>query len=206
MNRLGMMVDISHVSDKTFYDVLETTQAPVIASHSDLRAVCDIPRNMNDDMLRALAKNGGVVFINFNAAYLDRAAYDVFDPLRSVRDAEIKAMMEKNATNPERFELRREHSEEISLEIAESGREAVLRHIDHAVKVMGADHVGLGSDFDGISGMAPEGMEDVSKYPELVKGLIQLGYSDADIRKIMGQNMLRVMRANEAVAKRLAAK
>ena len=85
-------------------------------------------------------------------------------------------------------------------------REAVLRHIDHAVKVMGADHVGFGSDFDGISGMAPEGMEDVSKYPELIKGLIQLGYSDADIRKIAGQNMLRVMRANEAVAKRLAAK
>ena len=206
MNRLGMMVDISHVSDKTFYDVLETTQAPVIASHSDLRAVCDIPRNMNDDMLRALAKNGGVVFINFNAAYLDRAAYDAFDPLRSVRDAEIKAMMEKNASNPERFELRREIQKKYRLKLPKVDREAILRHIDHAVKVMGADHVGFGSDFDGISGMAPEGMEDVSKYPELIKGLIQLGYSDADIRKIAGQNMLRVMRANEAVAKRLAAK
>ena len=206
MNRLGMMVDISHVSDKTFYDVLETTQAPAIASHSDLRAVCDIPRNMNDDMLRALAKNGGVVFINFNAAYLDRAAYDVFDPLRSVRDAEIKQMMEKNATNPDRFELRRAIQKKYSQKLPKVDRNAILRHIAHAVKVMGVDHVGLGSDFDGISGMAPEGMEDVSKYPELVKGLIELGYSDSDIRKIMGENMLRVMRANEAVAKRLAVK
>ena len=206
MNRLGMMVDISHVSDKTFYDVLETTQTPAIASHSSLRAVCDIPRNMNDDMLRALAKNGGVVFINFNAAYLDRAAYDVFDPLRSVRDAEIKQMFEKNRANPERFEMKRAIQRKYRQKLPKVDRNTLLRHIDHAVKVMGADHVGMGSDFDGISGMVPEGMEDVSKYPELVKGLMQLGYSDADIRKIMGQNMLRVMRANEAVSKKMAAK
>jgi membrane dipeptidase len=206
MNRLGMMVDISHVSDKTFYDVLETTNAPVIASHSDLRAVCDIPRNMNDDMLRALAKNGGVVFINFNAAYLDRAAYDVFDPLRSVRDAEIKQMMEKNAGNPERYEMRRAIQKKYRQKLPNVDRAAILRHIDHAVKIMGADHVGLGSDFDGISGMTPKGMEDVSKYPDLVKGMIELGYSDSDIRKIAGQNMLRVMRANEAIAKKMAAK
>jgi membrane dipeptidase len=206
MNRLGMMVDISHVSDKTFYDVLETTNAPVIASHSDLRAVCDIPRNMNDDMLRALAKNGGVVFINFNAAYLDRAAYDVFDPLRSVRDAEIKQMMEKNAGNPERYEMRRAIQKKYRQKLPNVDRDAILRHIDHAVKIMGADHVGLGSDFDGISGMTPKGMEDVSKYPDLVKGMIELGYSDSDIRKIAGQNMLRVMRANEAIAKKMATK
>ena len=206
MNRLGMMVDISHVSDKTFYDVLETTQAPVIASHSSLRAVCDIPRNMNDDMLRALAKNGGVVFINFNVAYLDRAAYDVFDPLRSVRDAEIANMMKENRTNPERFEMRRAIQRKYRQKLPKVDAAALLRHVDHAVKVMGADHVGMGSDFDGISGMVPDGVEDVSKYPDLVKGLIKLGYSDADIRKIMGENMLRVMRANEAVAKRMAAK
>jgi membrane dipeptidase len=206
MNRLGMMVDISHVSDKTFYDVLETSKAPVIASHSDLRAVCDIPRNMNDDMLRALAKNGGVVFINFNAAYLDRAAYDVFDPLRSVRDAEIKQMLEKNAGNPERYEMRRAIQKKYRQKLPNVDRDAILRHIDHAVKIMGADHVGLGSDFDGISGMTPKGMEDVSKYPDLVKGMIELGYSDSDIRKIAGQNMLRVMRANEALAKKMAAK
>jgi membrane dipeptidase len=204
MNRIGMMVDISHVSDKAFYDVLETTQAPAIASHSSLRAVCDIPRNMNDDMLRALAKNGGVVFINFNVAYLDRAAYDVFDPLRAVRDAEIKQMMEKNRTNPERFEMKRAIQRKYRQKLPKVDIGNLLRHVDHAVKVMGADHVGMGSDFDGVSGMVPEGMEDVSKYPDLVKGLIKLGYSDTDIRKIMGQNMLRVMRANEAVAKKMA--
>jgi membrane dipeptidase len=206
MNRLGMMVDISHVSDKAFYDVLETTQAPAIASHSSLRAVCDIPRNMNDDMLRALAKNGGVVFINFNAAYLDRKAYDVFDPLRSVRDAEIKKVMAENAGNRNRFEMKRAIQQKYRQKLPKVDASALLRHVDHAVKVMGADHVGMGSDFDGISGMVPEGVEDVSKYPEIVKGLINLGYSDADIRKIMGQNMLRVMRANEAVAKRMGAK
>jgi membrane dipeptidase len=206
MNRLGMMVDISHVSDKTFYDVLSVTQAPAIASHSDLRAICDIPRNMTDDMLRALAKNGGVVFINFNVPYLDKAAYDVFDPLRSVRDAEIAQMMQKNRNNPERFAMKRAIQKKYRDKLPKVDIKQLLRHVDHAVKVMGADHVGMGSDFDGISGMAPEGMEDVSKYPNLVKGLIELGYSDTDIRKIMGQNMLRVMRANEAVAKKMAAK
>jgi membrane dipeptidase len=206
MNRLGMMVDISHVSDKTFYDVLETTQAPVIGSHSSMRAVCDIPRNMNDDMLRAVAKNGGVVFLNFNVAYLDRAAYDVFDPLRSVRDAEIAAMMAKNGTNPERFELKRAIQRKYRQKLPKVDRGALLRHIDHAVKVMGADHVGMGSDFDGVSGMVPEGMEDVSKYPELVRGLMELGYPDGDIRKIMGQNMLRVMRANEALSGRMGSR
>jgi membrane dipeptidase len=205
MNRLGMIVDISHVSDKTFYDVLETSQSPVIASHSSLRAVCDIPRNMNDDMLRALAKKGGVVFINFNAAYLDKAAYDVFDPLRSVRDKEIADMTAKNRTNPERFAMKRAIQKKYREKLPVVDRNVLLRHIDHAAKVMGVDHVGMGSDFDGISGMAPKGVEDVSKYPELVKGLIELGYSDADIRKIMGQNILRVMRANEAVSKKMSA-
>jgi membrane dipeptidase len=205
MNRLGMMVDISHVSDKAFYDVLETSQSPAIASHSSLRAVCDIPRNMNDDMLRALAKKGGVVFINFNAAYLDKAAYDVFDPLRSARDKEIADMMAKNRTNPERFAMKRAIQKKYREKLPVVDKKTLLRHIDHAAKVMGVDHVGMGSDFDGISGMAPKGVEDVSKYPELVKGLIELGYSDADIRKIMGQNMLRVMRANEAVAKKMSA-
>jgi membrane dipeptidase len=206
MNRLGMLVDISHVSDKTFYDALETTRAPVIASHSSLRAVCDIPRNMNDDMLRALAKNGGVVFINFSVAYLDRAAYDVFNPLRSVRDAEIAEIMARNATNPRRFEMKRAIQQKYQKKLPKVDLKVLLRHVDHAVKVMGADHVGMGSDFDGVSGMVPEGMENVSKYPDLVKGLMDLGYSDTDIRKIMGQNMLRVMRANETVSKAMAAR
>ena len=200
MNRLGMMVYISHVSDKTFYDALEVSRAPLIASHSSLRAICDIPRNMSDDMVRALARKGGVIFINFNAAYLDPKASKVFTPMRDPRDREIAQMMAANRDNPKRWEMRRAIQERYRASLPKVDAAAVLRHIDHAVKIAGADHVGLGSDFDGISGMAPAGMEDVSKYPVLVKGLIGMGYSDTDIRKIMGTNLLRVMRVAEAAA------
>ncbi len=200
MNRLGMMLDISHVSDKTFYDALETTRAPVIASHSSARAICDIPRNMDDAMLRVLARNGGVIFINFSAAYLDRKAFDAFAAYRDERDREMASMMALNQGNPQRWALKRAIQQRYRALLPKVDLRAVLRHIDHVVKIAGADHVGLGSDFDGISGMVPEGLEDVSKYPALVRGLIEMGYSDSDIRKIMGGNLLRVMRANEAVA------
>lgn len=202
MNRLGMMVDVSHVSDKTFYDALEVSRAPVMASHSSLRALCDIPRNMSDEMIRALARKGGVVFINFNTAYLDRKAYDVFAANRDRRDREIADMMALNRNNPRRWELKRAIQQRYRRLLPKVDSGAVLRQIDHAVKIAGPDHVGLGSDFDGVSGMVPEGLEDVSKYPALVKGMMEMGYSDTDIRKIMGENLLRVMRANEAVAER----
>jgi membrane dipeptidase len=195
MNRLGMMVDISHVSDKTFYDALETSTKPMIASHSSLRAFSDIPRNMSDEMIRALGKKGGVVFINFNAAYLDKKAYDVFARNKDQRDRDIADMMALNAGNPRRWEMKREIRRRYAAMLPKVGIDAVLRTIDHAVKVAGADHVGFGSDFDGIAGMAPVGMEDVSKYPALVRGLIALGYKDEDIRKIMGENLLRVLAA-----------
>jgi membrane dipeptidase len=204
MNRLGMMVDISHVSDKTFFDALAVSQAPAIASHSAMRAICDIPRNMTDEMIRALAKNDGVVFINFNAAYVDKQVSDAFVPLRDVRDREIAAMMAKNQNNPRRWELRREIQQRYVAKLPATDISKVLQNIDHVAKLAGADHVGLGSDFDGVSGMVPRGMEDVSKYPSLVKGLIDLGYSDADIRKIMGENAIRVLRANEAIARKLS--
>jgi len=200
MNRLGMMVDISHVSDKTFYDVLDASHAPVIASHSSLRALCDIPRNMSDDMIRALARKGGLVNINFNTAYLDRKAYDAFAQFRDQRDREIADMMSLNGGNLRRWEMKRAIQERYRAALPKVGLDAVLHVIDHAVKVAGADHVGFGSDFDGVSGMVPAGMEDVSKYPDLVRGLIDLGYSDEDIRKIMGENLLRVMRAAEEAA------
>jgi membrane dipeptidase len=195
MNRLGMMVDISHVSDKTFYDALETSSKPMIASHSSLRVYSDIPRNMSDEMIRALAKKGGVVFINFNTAYLDKKAYDVFAHNKDQRDKDIADMMALNAGNPRRWEMKRAIQKRYAAMMPKVGIDAVLRTIDHAVKVAGADHVGLGSDFDGISGMAPVGMEDVSKYPALVRGLIDLGYKDEDIRKIVGENLLRVLAA-----------
>lgn len=205
MNRLGMMVDISHVSDKTFFDALAVTQAPAIASHSDTRAVCDIPRNMSDDMVRAMAKNDGVVFINFNAAYLDKQVSDAFSPTRDVRDREIAAMMAKNQTDPRRWEMKREIQQRYFSKLPKADISAILRNIDHVAKLAGVSHVGIGSDFDGISGMVPRGMEDVSKYPSLVKGLIDLGYSDSDIKNIMGENAIRVMRANEAAARKLSA-
>jgi membrane dipeptidase len=204
MNRLGMMVDISHVSDKTFYDALEASRAPVIASHSSLRALCDIPRNMSDDMLRALARKGGVVFINFNVAYLDPGASAEFTSFGGRRGREVAEMMASHSTDPLRWEMRRAILGRYRDRLPKVDAAVLLRHIDHAVKTMGADHVGLGSDFDGVSGMVPAGVEDTSKYPVLVKGLIELGYSDADIRKIMGENLLRVLRAAETIAAEMA--
>ena len=202
MNRLGMMVDISHVSDKTFYDVLALSRAPVIASHSSLRALCDIPRNMSDDMIRALAAKGGVVNINFNIAYLDRKAYNAFAQYRDQRDRDIADMLRLNGGNSRRWEMKRAIQQRYRAELPKVGIEAALRTIDHAVKVAGADHVGFGSDFDGVSGMVPTGLEDVSKYPELLRGLIDMGYRDEDIRKIMGENLLRAMQATEEAAEK----
>ena len=166
--------------------------------------LCNIPRNMSDDMLRALARNGGVVFINFNVAYLDEKASAAFIRLRDARDREIADMLAHNRDNPRRWEMKRAIQQRYKAQLPPVDISAVLRHIDHAVQTMGADHVGVGSDFDGVSGMVPDGMEDVSKYPALVQGLIDRGYSDADIRKIMGENLLRVMRANEAVARQVS--
>jgi membrane dipeptidase len=200
MNRLGMMLDISHVSDKTFYDAVEVSRSPVIASHSSVRALCDIPRNMNDDMLRALAKNGGVIFINFSVAYLDPKASQAFTGYRDQRDRDIADLMIQQAGNPKKFELKRAIQQRYRRMLPPVDYKMVLRHIDHVAKLVGPDHVGLGSDFDGISGMVPQGLEDVSKFPVLVRGLIESGYTDADIRKIMGDNLLRVMKRNEEVA------
>lgn len=202
MNRIGMMIDISHVSDKTFCDVVETTRAPVIASHSSAAALCDNPRNMSDDLLRALKRNGGVAFVNINVPYLDPRAYEIFIGYRDDRNREIAEMMQLQSGNPRRFEMRRAIQARYRARLPKVDIKDVLRHIDHIAKVAGPDHVGIGSDFDGVSGMVPAGFEDVSKYPAIVRGLIEMGYSDQDIRKIMGENLIRVMRANEAVAER----
>jgi len=199
MNRLGMIVDISHVSDKTVSDAVAVSKAPVIASHSSVKAICDIPRNMNDDVIRAVAKGGGVVAINFHAGYLDKKAYDVYMSNRESRERDIKEALSMN-TGSRKWELVRAIQQRYFRLMPPVDSKLILRNIDHIVKLAGADHVGLGSDFDGISGMVPRGMEDVSKYPSLVKGMLEMGYNDADIRKIMGGNLIRVMRAAEAVA------
>jgi membrane dipeptidase len=202
MNRLGMMVDVSHISDKAVLDVLETSRSPVIASHSSAKALCDIPRNMSDDILRAIGRKAGVVCINFHAGYLDKAAYDVYWRNRESRVREVQETLKLHANNPKRWELVRAILDRYYRLMPPVEVKQLLRHIDHAAKVAGIDHVGLGSDFDGISGMAPRGLEDVSKYPALVKGLMEMGYSDLDIRKVMGENLLRVMRANETGAEK----
>jgi membrane dipeptidase len=202
MNRLGMMVDISHVSDKTFTDVLAVSKAPVIASHSSCRAIADVPRNMTDDMLRAIAAKGGVVHINFYEGFLDKS----FEERESALKAE-QAEQDKIESAAPKFGDRSRLGPEVrkinARRIAKLGRlplSKLLDHFEHAVKVAGIDHVGIGSDFDGVDDMLPEGMEDASKIPNLVAGLMERGFSDADILKILGGNTLRVMRAVEAAA------
>jgi membrane dipeptidase len=198
MNRLGMMIDVSHISDKAVLDAVEYSRAPVIASHSSVKAIAPIVRNMPDEVISAIAKRGGVICINFHAGYLRKDAYDVYIRNRQARDEEIKAVTEKK---PIDWAAVRAIQKKYFEKMPKVDHSVLLRHIDHVAKLAGPDHVAMGSDFDGISGMVPTGMEDVSKYPVLVKGLIDLGYSDADIRKIMGLNLLRVLRQTEQVAK-----
>lgn len=202
MNRLGMMVDISHVSDKTFYDAVGTSAAPAIASHSSCRALADVPRNMTDDMLRALAKNGGVVHINYFEGFLDRGFMDRMGALKDeqtqqdAREAEAPKFGDRSQLGPAVRTINQQR-------IAKLGRlplSRLLDHFDRAVKVAGVDHVGLGSDFDGADDQFPEGMADISKIPNLVRGLMERGYSDEDILKILGGNTLRVMREVERVS------
>jgi membrane dipeptidase len=200
MNRIGMVVDVSHISDKAVLDAVEESRAPVIASHSSVKAIAPIVRNMPDDVIKAIAKRGGVVCINFHAGYLDKAAYDVYIANRPKRDQEIKDVLALHASNPARWEMVRGIQRKYFAQMPKVDYKALLRHIDHVVKIAGPDHVGLGSDYDGISGMTPTGMEDVSKYPLLVKEMIAMGYSDQDIRKIMGLNILRVLKTAEEVA------
>lgn len=201
MNRLGMLVDISHVSDKTFYDAIATSKAPVIASHSSSRALADHPRNMTDDMLRALSKNGGVVMVNFYPVFLStdvaRASKERDERLKP----EIAKLREKDPTEgPEYQAAVKKLNEENPL--PKVPYTAIVDHIDHMVKVAGIDHVGIGSDFDGI-GEVPQGMEDVSHLPAIPEELKRRGYSDADIRKIMGENFMRVFAEVEKVARDL---
>ena len=204
MNRMGMMVDISHVADKTFWDVLDTSTAPPIASHSSCRALADVPRNMTDDMLRALAKKGGVVHINYYEGFLDTAFGKRESALKDLqaRQDEIDNRTPKFGDRSQNGPAVRKINAERIAKLGRIPLSKLLDHFDHAIKVAGIDHVGLGSDFDGVDDMLPEGIEDVSKIPNLVRGLMERGYSDADILKVLGGNTLRVMREVERVANR----
>ena len=189
MNRIGMIVDVSHVSDKTFYDALAASSKPVIATHSSCRAINDVPRNMSDEMLRALAKNGGVVSINFFPSFVSAK-----DAAAGKKTISRMNAMEPGLTGAKLDEFaRKNHVEEFKMKPALATIDDVVAHIDHAVKVAGIDHVGIGSDFDGIDSV-PKGLEDISKMPQLAAALKKKGYSDAEIRKIWGGNVLRVFR------------
>jgi membrane dipeptidase len=191
MTRIGMIVDVSHVSDKTFYDVLEVSSKPVIASHSSCFVYSDIPRNMKDDMLRALAKNGGVVGVNFGSSFLSQKDGD---ELR--KHVTQQSGMEPNLKGAELDAFAaKEHAANggVHARVGSAAVEDAAECIDHIVKVAGADHVGIGSDFDGIPSV-PGGLEDVSKMPNLTAALLKRGYSEKDIHKIMGENFLRVVR------------
>jgi membrane dipeptidase len=201
MNRLGVMVDISHVADKTFFDALAITTAPVIASHSSCRAIANHPRNMTDDMLRALAKNRGVVMINYHAAFLSEPFRVASEKRSGNLVAAMAAMSKKCGGNEACTTLegeRLDHEAMAKGELPAVTWEAIIDHIDHAVKVAGIDHVGLGSDFDGAT--MPLGMEDVSKLPRITDALLKKGYTGKDVTKILGGNILRVMEAVEREA------
>jgi len=202
LNRLGVMVDISHVADKTFYDALEITKAPAIASHSSCRAIANHPRNMTDDMLRALAKNGGVVMINYEVSFLSEEYRVASEKKTGSVVVQLDAMSKKCGGDEACSTL---ESARVNREAMEKGElpkvswEKIIEHIDHAVKVAGADHVGLGSDFDGAT--MPFGMEDASKLPRITDALLKKGYSQRDVENILGGNLLRVMEQVERVAK-----
>jgi membrane dipeptidase len=201
MNRLGMMVDISHVSDPTFWDALKETRAPLIASHSCCRALCDHPRNLTDDMLRALAKNGGVAQINFYSGFLDGGYAAAQKKLEAQYETEDKQLIGKWKDDPARMSRERRRLEnQYDARLPRPSFERIVDHIDHAVKVAGVDHVGLGSDFDGA--LMPRGLDDVSKLPLITAELLRRGYREPDIIKILGANLLRVMEQVEKAAGR----
>ena len=194
LNRLGMIVDVSHIADKTFYDVLETTTAPVMASHSSSRAISNHVRNMTDDMMRALAKNGGLIMINYATAFLSEE-FRVASEKKEGNIVAMMAAMSKKCGGNEACTImeseRIQHEAMVRGELPKVTWDKIVEHIDHAVKVAGVDHVGLGSDFDGAT--MPIGMEDVSKLPKITDALLKKGYSEQDIDKILGGNILRVM-------------
>ena len=205
MNRLGMMVDISHVADKTFWDAIATTKAPLIASHSSARALVDAPRNMTDEMLQAVAKNGGVVQVNFYSGFVDENYRKQSEgtgkqAAEAVRIYEEKQKAEGKSvpyTDVDRIER------EWAAKIPRPPLKSLIDHIDHIAKVAGIDHVGLGSDFDGVAGATPAGIDSAADLPKITQALLDRGYSAEDIKKILGGNILRVFRQVETISREM---
>jgi len=207
MNRLGMLVDISHVADKTFWDAIAVSKAPVIASHSSARALTNHPRNMTDDMLRAVAKNGGVVQVNFYNAFIDEDYRKAAEAQAKDRQAAVDDYIAKQkaagktVTYLDSDQIEREWAAKIPRPPLKS----LIDHIDHVAKVAGIDHAGLGSDFDGVSGATPQGLNSAADLPKITQALLDRGYSAEDIHKILGGNTLRVFREVERVSHEMQA-
>jgi len=194
MNKLGIIVDISHVGEATFWDAIKTTTKPVIASHSNAYSICPVTRNLKDDQIKAVGKNGGVIHLNFFSAFVDSTFQAKNMAFRRKHKAELDALL-ATGIQPEYAQstLAEKYKEESDANKPDI--EALMKHLDHIVKLIGVDHVGLGSDFDGIDS-APKQLKTVVDYPEFTKALIKRGYNDTDIAKILGGNFLRVYRMN----------
>ncbi|MHB1023580.1 MAG: dipeptidase [Acidobacteriaceae bacterium] len=203
MNRLGMMVDVSHVADKTFWDALETSSAPMIASHSGCRALVNFTRNMTDEMIKAMAAKGGVIQINFGCDFLSQRYYDASKPLQAQMREQYKAAMQIQ-DEAERKAALDKLEEGFGNKIPPATLQDVVAQIDHAVKVAGIDHVGIGTDFDGVTCTPPE-LSSYNQFPNLTRALLEKGYSANDIKKIYGENLLRVMRAVQQRAREIQA-
>ncbi|MCB0465120.1 MAG: dipeptidase [Aequorivita sp.] len=195
MNSLGMLVDVSHVGEQTFWDVISTTTKPIIASHSSVYSLCPHKRNLKDDQIKAIAKNGGVIQINFNSGFIDPSV-----------DARESAFLEKHKTEIDSLTQAGMNpfiaQESIYIKYADESQQLrapfdfVIQHIEYVINLVGVDYVGIGSDFDGIF-LPPKQLDDVTDYPKITKALLEKGYSEKDIDKILGENLLRVLKANE---------
>jgi membrane dipeptidase len=205
MNRDGIIVDISHTADKTFWDALATSKAPIIASHSSCRALCNVPRDMSDEMMKALGEKGGVIQINYHVGFLSQRYVDATKARPEVMKQIADEIARKCAKDDENCQLITEnqivHQLMLDGTLPKVSWTRIVDHIDHAVKIAGVDHVGLGSDYDGSD--MPIGMEDVTHLPQITQALLDRGYSDADIRKILGENTLRVLAEAERVSREM---
>ena len=208
MNRLGMMIDISHVADKTFWDAIATTKAPVIASHSSARALVNAPRNMTDEMLRAVTKNGGVVQVNFYNGFIDEDFRKAMEAQKKDQDAAVQKYIDelKAAGKPVNYLEVDRIGRQWMAKIPRPPLKSLIDHIDHIAKVAGIDHVGLGSDFDGVSGATPQGIDSAADLPNITQLLLDRGYSAEDIKKILGGNLMRVFREVEGVSHEMQAR